>query len=137
MNKPKHQHDCDKCKFLGQATFNRKMCDWYVCDSASWRSLIARFGEDGDYYSSSLMGNMMLGPLVLRALGLGFELTDTEKDSALRAFYQDMKSKWGIKEYGNVYPETEEEYVLGKDNMLGLSLVKDFSSDEAGEEDKG
>lgn len=30
MNKPKHQHDCDKCKFLGQATLDGQMCDWYV-----------------------------------------------------------------------------------------------------------
>lgn len=43
---PLHEHDCPKCHFLGVY----EGMDLYCCDGF-YRTLIARFGVDGDYYS--------------------------------------------------------------------------------------
>jgi hypothetical protein len=45
---PVHQHDCDRCRFLGQAEHGDKVYDLYICDDGC---TIARFGEDGKYRS--------------------------------------------------------------------------------------
>jgi hypothetical protein len=55
--KPKFQHDCDKCEFLGHY-FDH---DVYVClpqgfescEGATAGSIIARHGDDGPEYASS------------------------------------------------------------------------------------
>jgi hypothetical protein len=48
--KPKYQHDCDQCKFLGQFYG----FDVYTCVGSD-PSIIARFSSDGpDYYSTSV-----------------------------------------------------------------------------------
>lgn len=59
---PYHEHDCDNCEFLGTHDMSyhcnkpagTKMGDLYVCydeEEYSIRSLIARMGKDGDYYT--------------------------------------------------------------------------------------
>lgn len=50
-NTPIHEHDCDRCKFLG--TFNDQ--DLYFCPeqmgNPKYWTLISRFGKNGDYCS--------------------------------------------------------------------------------------
>lgn len=48
--KPRFGHDCPKCQFLGQT----HEFDFYVCEGRkdkSRQSLIARYGENGEYLS--------------------------------------------------------------------------------------
>lgn len=45
---PRHQHDCDACRFVGM----EGPVDVYVCGE----SIIRRFGSDGPDYSSFPMG---------------------------------------------------------------------------------
>jgi len=47
--KPRFQHDCDKCIFLGH--FNEH--DVYFCPKSNGGSLLARYGDDGPDYASS------------------------------------------------------------------------------------
>ncbi len=51
-----HKHDCDNCSYLGETIGGGKMFDLYHCTSRASGSvtLIARYGEDGDYYSSPI-----------------------------------------------------------------------------------
>lgn len=45
--KPRHEHDCDHCHFLGgDETF-----DYYYCDGKYEKTLIARYGVEGQYIS--------------------------------------------------------------------------------------
>lgn len=48
--KPQYPHDCKTCKFMGRAG----KFDVYVCPQpdSNMDSLIARYGKEGDYYSS-------------------------------------------------------------------------------------
>lgn len=48
--KPAHKHDCAKCIFMGRYEHDGKMYDLYHCPNPS-HTLIARYGEDGDYIS--------------------------------------------------------------------------------------
>lgn len=47
--KPKWQHDCLNCKYLGSIDQTKGQSDWYKCGS----SVIARFGNEGSQYWSS------------------------------------------------------------------------------------
>jgi hypothetical protein len=53
----RYQHDCDECKPLGQ----HDEFDLYYCDQHGMPTVIARFGEDGDYMSGMCFANS--GPL--------------------------------------------------------------------------
>lgn len=46
----RHEHDCSKCKFLGQF----KEYDLYFCPTEP--TLIARYGPDGEYRSGLSFG---------------------------------------------------------------------------------
>lgn len=48
--KPKWQHDCTSCKYLGSIDQHRGHADWYECGE----SVIARFGNEGSQYWSSV-----------------------------------------------------------------------------------
>jgi hypothetical protein len=55
---PKFNHDCKRCRFLGQTIGGGKLHDLYVCerigsdDREMSPSLIARYGDEGrEYYS--------------------------------------------------------------------------------------
>lgn len=50
--KPKHQHDCTRCVFLGAHIHQGTWHDLYYCPvDLMGPTIIARFGEDGDYMS--------------------------------------------------------------------------------------
>lgn len=52
IEKKFHEHDCDCCHYLGSEIKNKDELDYYVCHQGGGMStVIARFGEDGDYYS--------------------------------------------------------------------------------------
>jgi hypothetical protein len=65
-NKKNHIHDCSNCQYLGSSNDH----DYYFCFSKEYpilSTLIARFGENGDYSS-----------------GLEFVMSNTELNVALR-----------------------------------------------------
>jgi hypothetical protein len=51
---PQWQHDCDRCRYLGQTIGGGRITDLYVCGEVNRvPTLIARFSSDGpDYYST-------------------------------------------------------------------------------------
>jgi hypothetical protein len=54
---PKYQHDCDKCKFLGQAMDDKEFCDLYYCPQGGHiPTVIARYGNEPEDYRSGLPG---------------------------------------------------------------------------------
>lgn len=75
MSTPIHEHDCDRCKFLG--SFNGE--DLYYCPpydpvkSPQFWTLLSRFGKDGDYCSGGWKTNhpQMLEARV-RAVAAGY-----------------------------------------------------------------
>jgi hypothetical protein len=52
--KPVHQHDCEKCRFLGtvigECGYRQ---DMYVCVQSTYTDYISRFGSDGPEYGST------------------------------------------------------------------------------------
>jgi len=53
MEKPKYQHNCDMCLFLGRY---KKKYDLYVCARDNIAdTVIARYNNDGPDYSSGLI----------------------------------------------------------------------------------
>ena len=53
-SKPKYEHDCDACKFLGTYTHNDHIHDLYFCGTHEDGTVIARFGHDGPEYRSGM-----------------------------------------------------------------------------------
>lgn len=54
--KPKFQHDCDSCIFLGTITSEGEDYDIWTCPSSNkngYAIVIARFGDDGPEYAST------------------------------------------------------------------------------------
>lgn len=52
--KPRHEHDCETCEFLGTV----REFDLYFCTSLGWDTVIARFGPGGEYYSGLEIAKM-------------------------------------------------------------------------------
>jgi len=48
-SKPRYQHDCDACVFLGE----HKKYDLYFC-GGDWPTVIARYSSDGPDYTSGI-----------------------------------------------------------------------------------
>lgn len=79
--KPHHDHDCDKCRFLGSVKWEAAengVADLYVCEDADMgasfaerATLIARTGSDGPEYTSCLISifeaNKLSNPLLQAA----------------------------------------------------------------------
>lgn len=47
---PNWTHDCEHCRFLGAMYNGGDLFDWYACK----QSVVARYGNDGPEYWSSL-----------------------------------------------------------------------------------
>lgn len=65
IQKPKFQHDCKKCVFLGgMISKSRGMLDIYWCPSKNKNlsSIIGRYGSDGHEYYSSHPPEAFAGP---------------------------------------------------------------------------
>lgn len=56
METPKHQHDCDKCLFLGRFTSDDNYDLYYCLQGGSVPTIIARYGENGAYLSGMSFG---------------------------------------------------------------------------------
>jgi hypothetical protein len=56
MPVPQHQHDCDCCTFLG----NAGTADLYFCPQGGIPTVIARYGEAGNYVSGLFAQNTNL-----------------------------------------------------------------------------
>jgi hypothetical protein len=51
-----HTHDCDACRYLGTAILMGRTWDFYSCvGDLPGGSIIARYGNDGEEYSSALI----------------------------------------------------------------------------------
>lgn len=48
-------HDCDSCRYLGTAILQGRTWDYYFCKDILEGTIIARYGNDGPEYSSSLI----------------------------------------------------------------------------------
>ena len=51
---PTHEHDCTTCQYLGSYEYKGATYDLYFCNSqglSKTPTVIARYGEDGDYLS--------------------------------------------------------------------------------------
>lgn len=57
--KPKYQHDCDNCVFLGQ----HSEYDLYYCPQGGHPTVIARYGNKGEEYTSGLSFAEKIEPL--------------------------------------------------------------------------
>jgi hypothetical protein len=53
---PPWQHDCDRCRYLGQTIGGGRIVDLYVHDESDPPTLIARFGSNGPDYLSTPAG---------------------------------------------------------------------------------
>lgn len=102
-------HNCDQCQFLGSGTYHGNPHDWYKCGLPGGRwSLVARFGDaTAEYRSGGFLECTVVTPLEIRALALGLELTDTDKDRLIRVLLNEKKSRVGIREHGNYFAEEE------------------------------
>ena len=49
--KPKWEHDCPKCRYLGSMFMAHDIADWYECEGVD-RSVVARYGNEGPNYWS-------------------------------------------------------------------------------------
>ena len=66
----RHEHDCEKCKILGEF----QEFDLYFCEQQiGGATVIARFGPDGDYSSGMCFADSMpeLGEAKRRAIAAG------------------------------------------------------------------
>lgn len=58
FNTPFHKHDCECCHYLGSKEYpelsirETDKIDFYVCEQKGRPTIIGRFGEDDDYFSS-------------------------------------------------------------------------------------
>lgn len=84
QQKPIHEHDCNRCIFLGN--YNGE--DLYFCPGVKYEStIISRSGIDGDYGSGLCFANRSenLGEAALRAYTLG--LLDHGEFATLGGYY--------------------------------------------------
>jgi hypothetical protein len=85
---PKYKHDCTECKFLGTGKKYGLVfsdIDFYICGGNGLRTLIARYGDNGDEYTSSpLFICTTLTSLDQVALFNGLELTREEEVRLLK-----------------------------------------------------
>ena len=58
--KPYHKHDSDTSDYLGSESVNSTNYDYYYAGQSGFPTVIARFGEYGDYYSSLLIVKSIL-----------------------------------------------------------------------------
>lgn len=83
---PVHRHDCENCTYLGTVQHNGGPVDLYHClqaESYNMPTVIARYGEDGDYTSGVVAAKLYIEhgrldhPLVIaleRAKGKGLRV---------------------------------------------------------------
>jgi hypothetical protein len=49
--KPRYEHDCDECRFVGQTVSEGVFYDLYVCVEQG--TYVARYGNEGEDYSTA------------------------------------------------------------------------------------
>jgi len=65
---PYWEHDCDQCVFLGHSQGQGRLVDLYYCETRGHsRTVIARYGEDGDYASG---WGFINSPALLEAMAI-------------------------------------------------------------------
>jgi len=95
-----HKHDCDKCRYLGQAKKNNKLYDFYICETLSFRTFIARYGDEpSEYSSNSLFICCELTDLDKIALMSGLELTKEEESRLLNVMLRMYKTSLTLNDY--------------------------------------
>jgi hypothetical protein len=74
MNEPRHEHDCDCCTYLGHF----EKYDLYHCAHGGNPTVIARYGDDGDYMSGMCFAGQVkpLGVAKERALAKGLNCNE-------------------------------------------------------------
>lgn len=68
---PRWPHDCQDCVFIGQLHDSEHIYDIYRCPQGGHPTIVARYGEYGDYYSGQTFK--------LGTSGIWLGVTDTDK----------------------------------------------------------
>lgn len=53
---PVHQHDCQRCRYLGHTRIDNHEVDVYHCPDSDGGSMVLRYGSEGPEYWSMLVG---------------------------------------------------------------------------------
>lgn len=118
---PKFKHDCTCCKFLGNGSYCSKTVDWYICDGAVGRTIIARYSDIGRDYSSTVIGGCVdITNLEMAALAQGLDLTDKEKDLLLQKMLTRHRQGLLIKDLNNLLSDTAR---IGNSDWLSTKLL--------------
>jgi len=94
--KPKFEHNCESCKFLGR----HKKYDVYLCDSGhqDMRTLLFRFGnKDSEYKSHPLFVCAGFTEMDKFALFNGLELNPREEKHAIKILRDSFINSMSIK----------------------------------------
>lgn len=92
---PKHEHDCDRCNFVGNYTHNGEELDLYHCVGGfDGETVIARYGEMGDYMSGLYFvdRNPALAEALARAEALG--LRQPNPDNSTVEEIDELSEEW-------------------------------------------
>jgi hypothetical protein len=63
VEKPRFDHDCGTCIYLGETTVDGTTFDLYFCMKGPGKTLIARYGNAGHEYLSGLLLADHVSPL--------------------------------------------------------------------------
>lgn len=130
MNAPKFTHDCKSCQFLGHFKYRDRDCDFYSCETycsviGGERNIIARHGNDGREYASTIfLGHAGITSLDWAVLGRGIDLTDKEKNRLIRFLLNGINNKVEFQQFqqskdSELIKIPEEEFqALGKNNWI-------------------
>ena len=103
---PKHQHDCEKCHYLGTGkcpALGEDEFDFYICTGSIGRSMIARYGSEGpEYTSAPLFSCEILTALDKVALFARLELLPEEEKRLLGVLARMWRANLTIEDYRNL-----------------------------------
>ena len=115
---PEFEHYCDGCQYLGSGTYRGKPHDWYKCGKGEHWTIVARFGDAVDEYcSGSFLSCVEVTHLEVRALALGLELEDRDKDKLIKRLLYEKRGKCTREDHGNYFAD-EEACALGDGDWI-------------------
>ena len=124
---PQFKHDCRHCQFKGNGYYKGQTVDWYTCATSSGQTVIARYGDEGPQYASSVIGETVEPcRLVLAALAQGLELEQREKDLLLRQLLTRYRQAQGPQFWVDCFAlECEDKPSLGPADWLSVRPYSD------------
>jgi hypothetical protein len=95
LDKPEHEHDCERCKFLGNYMPSpQKISDLYYCPGADGGAIVCRNSDDGpDYWSMPVC--MLINPVYKH----GNQMASIALKRAVSAGYLKSSDMWSAAQY--------------------------------------